>query len=163
MKKLFALGVALLFAASVSAVWYPHEGSGITVDIPKSWKVDGTKNSLQAVSQQGKGNAVVVMRVLKDEKTDAALAHLDEQLGTMLQNIQHGASEQLELNGLQAHWTEGTGEFNGTAVEFDVVVVATPSAPSPPAWPVTALTAAAIRARVIRHCVANSSTTPSPS
>lgn len=127
MKKLLIFAAALVAAGSISAVWYPHEGSGITVDIPKSWKVDGTKNSLQAVSQQGKGNAVVVMRVLKDEKTDAVLAHLDEQLSTMLQNIQHGASEQLELNGLQAHWTEGTGEFNGTAVEFDVVVVATPS------------------------------------
>jgi predicted Zn-dependent protease len=125
MRKLFVLGTALFLAGSINAKWYPHEGSGVTVDIPSSWKVDGTKNSLQATSKPG--NAFVVMRVLKDEKTDAALAHLDEQLGTLLQNIQHGASEQLELNGLQAHWTEGTGELNGTAVEFDVVVVATPS------------------------------------
>jgi predicted Zn-dependent protease len=125
MKKLLIFAAALVAAGAISAVWYPHPDSGITVDIPKSWKVDGTKNSLQASSKQG--NAFVVMRVMNDEKADAALAHLDEQLGTLLQNIQHGASEQLELNGLQAHWTEGTGDMNGTAVEFDVVVVATPS------------------------------------
>ena len=70
MKRLIFICFVLLIAGSSNAVWYPHEDSGVTVDIPRSWKVTGDANSLQAKTKDG--NAAVFMRVMPAEKAEAA-------------------------------------------------------------------------------------------
>jgi len=128
MKRLIIISFVLLIAGSSNAVWYPHEDSGVTVDIPRSWKVTGDANSLQAKTKDG--NAAVFMRVMPAEKAEAALAALDAELSKVVQDLKHNAAEELEVNGLKAYWVDGTGQVDGHNVEVDVILVQTPKGQS---------------------------------
>ncbi len=125
MKKIIIIVCALLFAGSTNAKWYPHHESGVTVDIPRSWKVTGDANSLQAKTKDG--NAAVFLKVLPAEKAEAALATLDAELAKTIQDLKHNPAEELEVNGLRAYWIDGTGSVDGHSVEVDVILVQTPN------------------------------------
>ena len=125
MKKIIIIVGALFFAGSTNPTWYPHHESGVTVDIPRSWKVTGDANSLQAKTKDG--NAAVFLKVLPAEKAEAALATLDAELAKTIQDLKHNPAEELEVNGLRAYWIDGTGSVDGHSVEVDVILVQTPN------------------------------------
>lgn len=124
MRKFLLLAAALVFAGSLSAKKYPHEESGVVVDIPGSWTVSGDANSLNAQTKDGEAGMYFI--VMPAESMEAALNALDGELSKTVQGLTHGEAQQTTVNGMQAVSVDGKGQVDGTPVEVGVLVVQTP-------------------------------------
>ncbi|MBL8032897.1 MAG: hypothetical protein JNJ69_04305 [Leptospiraceae bacterium] len=125
MKKILLVGVALFVAGSLSAKKYPHEESGVVVDIPGSWNVSGDANSLHAETKDGEAGMYFI--VMPAESMEAALNALDAELAKTVQNLTHGEAQQTKVNGMPAVSVDGKGQVGGQPVEVGVLVIQTPA------------------------------------
>lgn len=124
MKKLLLVGAALLFAGALSAKKYPHNDSGVVVDIPGNWTVTGDDTSLNAQTKDGEAGLYFI--VMPADSMEAALNALDAELAKVIQGLTHGEAEQITLNGMQAVSVDGKGTVEGSPVEVGVMVMKTP-------------------------------------
>lgn len=124
MKKLLIIAVALATAGALAAKKYPHADSGVVVDIPGSWEVTGDDHSLNAATKDGLANLSFI--IMPAESVEAAMNALDAELGKAVQNLTHGAGEDLTINGMQAHSVDGKGTVEGNPVEIGVMIIKTP-------------------------------------
>ncbi len=125
MKKLLILAVVLIAAGTLSAKKYPHADSGVVVDIPGNWKVSGDDHSLHAETKDGLASLSFI--VMGGDSVEAAMSALDGELNKMVQNLTHGAGEDLTVNGMQAHSVDGKGTVEGHPVEVGVMLIKTPT------------------------------------
>lgn len=124
MKKILLVGAALLLAGALSAKKYPHNDSGVVVDIPNNWNVSGDEHSLSASSKDDLAHMHFI--VMPADSMEAALNSLDAELGKVVQGLTHGEAEQINLNGMQAVSVDGKGTVEGHGVEVGVMVIKTP-------------------------------------
>lgn len=125
MKKLFLISMSLIFAGSLAAKKYPHNDSGVSVDIPGNWTVTGDDHSLNAQTKDGEAGLYFI--VMPADSTQAALNALDAELNKVVQNLTHGEGEDITINGLEGRSIEGKGTVEGAPVEVGVLIVKTPS------------------------------------
>lgn len=125
MKKILLIAVALVAAGALSAKKYPHADSGVVVDIPGNWKVSGDDHSLHAETKDGLASLSFI--VMGSDSVEAAMNALDAELGKIVQNLTHGAGEDITINGMQAHSVDGKGTVEGHPVEVGVMLVKTPT------------------------------------
>lgn len=124
MKKILMILVVLIAASAISAKKYPHADSGVVVDIPGSWEVTGDDHSLNAGTKDGHAHLSFI--VMPAESVEAAMNALDAELAKVVQNLTHGAGEDVTVNGMQGHTVDGKGTVEGQPVEVGVMILKTP-------------------------------------
>jgi hypothetical protein len=96
---------------------FSHPNAGIQFEVPNSWKaeVDGEMMTVSAAD----GSLSIVFWVPKEVTVDAALDALDTELGKIMKNVKpNGEPEKGNLNGMMTYSAEGTGEIEGTSIEW---------------------------------------------
>jgi hypothetical protein len=96
---------------------YSHPAAGIQFEVPTSWKAEADGETMTATA--GDGSLSVVFWVPKEVTLDAALNALEEELGKIMKNVKsNGEPEKGNLNGMTTYSAAGTGEIEGTAIEW---------------------------------------------
>src|SRR5580765_2459018 len=103
----FAVIVAV---APARAEVYPNQKAGVSVDIPKDWKLTGGGDS--GAASDPKEEAVVML--ITSEATDMKKAGdaLDAQLAKSIQDIKWAAQQPITLNTMKGVAIKGTGVVN---------------------------------------------------
>jgi hypothetical protein len=102
---------------------FNHQGAGVQFELPRGWtaKPDG-----EVVTVSTADDSLQVVFYVPDENTfDAAVKDLGEELGKTVKNIKmtdKGTSD--THNGMPHYSQSGTGEVNGTTIEWSVDVLA---------------------------------------
>ncbi len=126
-KVLFAaIAVALLAAGQAWAKVHTHVEAKISVDVPKSWKVD-LEEDVMVIHDQ-KQEIAFLLVVLDAKDLDDATKELDEEVGKTVKNLKwDGDAQETKLNGMDAVSVDGKGNVEGTSVDVGVLIVSTPA------------------------------------
>jgi hypothetical protein len=96
---------------------FSHPTAGIQFEVPAAWKaeVDGEMMTVSAAD----GSLSIIFWVPKEVTVDAALDALDTELGKIMKNVKpNGEPEKGNLNGMMTYSAEGTGEVEGSSIEW---------------------------------------------
>lgn len=102
---------------------YRHNGAGIKFVLPKGWKA---KPDGEVITVSTSDDALqMVFWVPEEDTLDAAVKDLDNELGKTIKNIRTTGKEARDThNGMPHYSVSGTGEVDGTTIEWSVDVLA---------------------------------------
>jgi hypothetical protein len=126
--SLLVAGVSAKSLVSPSAVLsqddaYRHNEAGVKFVLPKGWKA---KPDGEVITVSTPDDALQMVFWVPDEDTlDAAVKDLDNELGKTIKNIKTTGKETKDThNGMPHYSISGTGEVEGTTIEWSVDVLA---------------------------------------
>lgn len=125
MIKKSLLGVILLsflMIASQSAVTVTHVQTGLKFDIPDDWEYSQEEDQFEAVSPDE--SVIIFFYVGKTDEVADLLDNIDLELSGIIENpeINDNIFEE-EVNDLIQVYIEGTGEYEGEIVDWDLTMV----------------------------------------
>lgn len=101
---------------------YTHEQAGVTFELPQGWKAapDG-----EVITVSTPDDSLSMVFWVPDEANfDAAVNELDKELGKTIKNIKTtGNGKKDTHNGMPHFGQSGTGEVEGTTIEWSVDVL----------------------------------------
>ena len=102
---------------------YRHEAAGIKFTLPAGWKA---KPEGEVITVSSPDDALqMVFWVPEEDTLDAAVKDLDNELGKTIKNIKTTGKETKDThNGMPHYSVSGTGEVEGTTIEWSVDVLA---------------------------------------
>jgi hypothetical protein len=102
---------------------YRHEAAGIKFTLPAGWKA---KPDGEVITVSTADDALqMVFWVPEEETLEAAVKDLGNELGKTIKNIKTTGKEARDThNGMPHYSTSGTGEVEGTTIEWSVDVLA---------------------------------------
>jgi hypothetical protein len=102
---------------------YRHNGAGVKFVLPKGWKA---KPDGEVITVSTSDDALqMVFWVPEEDTLDAAVKDLDNELGKTIKNIKTTGKETRDThNGMPHYSVSGTGEVDGTTIEWSVDVLA---------------------------------------
>jgi hypothetical protein len=102
---------------------YRHEAAGIKFTLPAGWKA---KPDGEVITVSTADDALqMVFWVPEEDTLDAAVKDLDNELGKTIKNIKTTGKEARDThNGMPHYSVSGTGEVEGTTIEWSVDVLA---------------------------------------
>jgi hypothetical protein len=103
--------------------FFSHKAAGIRFELPKGWKA---KPDGEVVTVSTADDSLQMVFWVPDEDTfDAAVKNLDNELGKTVKNIKTTDKGTSDTHNGMPHFSEGgTGEVNGTTIEWSVDVLA---------------------------------------
>jgi len=103
--------------------FFTHKEAGVQFELPKGWKA---KPDGEVITVSTADDSLQMVFWVPDEDTfDAAVKDLDTELGKTVQNIKTTDKGTSDTHNGMPHFSEGgTGEVNGTTVEWNVDVLA---------------------------------------
>jgi hypothetical protein len=109
--------------ATQESRFFTHQGAGVQFELPKGWRA---KPDGEVVTVSTADNSVQMVFWVPDEDTfDAAVKGLDTELGKTVKNIKTTDKGTSDTHNGMPHFSEGgTGEVNGTTIEWSVDVLA---------------------------------------
>jgi hypothetical protein len=127
-SSLFAAAYAKPFARSTALLtqenrFFTHKEAGIQFELPKGWKA---KPDGEVITVSTRDDSLQMVFWVPDENTfDAAVKDLDKELSKTIKNIKttdKGTSD--KHNGMPHYSEGGTGDVDGTTIEWSVDVLA---------------------------------------
>jgi hypothetical protein len=116
---------ALLADACVTqdeAETYTHQEGGVHFDAPKSWKAKADGDVLTLTTPDS--SLAMVFWVAEEEGFDDALKAFDKEIAKTIKHIKpNGKGEEGALNGMPTYIDSGTGEVDGTTIEWSAILV----------------------------------------
>jgi hypothetical protein len=102
---------------------YRHTAAGVKFVLPKGWKA---KPDGEVITVSTADDALqMVFWVPEEDTLDAAVKDLDRELGKTIKNIKiNGKGNRDTHNGMAHYSVDGTGEVEGTTIEWSVDVLA---------------------------------------
>jgi len=102
---------------------YRHEAAGIKFTLPTGWKA---KPDGEVITVSSPDDALqMVFWVPEEDTLDAAVKDLDNEIGKTIKNIKTTGKEAKDThNGMPHYSVSGTGEVEGTTIEWSVDVLA---------------------------------------
>lgn len=102
---------------------FSHKEAGVQFELPKGWKA---KPDGEVITVSTADDSLQMVFWVPDEDTfDAAVKDLDTELGKTIKNIKITDKGTSDTHNGMAHFSEGgTGEVNGTTIEWSVDVLA---------------------------------------
>lgn len=113
---------ALIIVAAQGGETFTHSDAGIRFELPKGWKAepDGSVITVSTADD----SLQMVFWVPEEETFDAAVKDLDSELGKTVKNIKMTGKETKDThNGMPHFGQSGTGEVEGTTIEWSVDVL----------------------------------------
>jgi hypothetical protein len=103
--------------------FFTHKEAGVQFELPKGWKA---KPDGEVITVSTADDSLQMVFWVPDEDTfDAAVKDLDTELGKTVQNIKITDKGTSDTHNGMPHFSEGgTGEVNGTTIEWSVDVLA---------------------------------------
>jgi len=102
---------------------FTHKEAGVQFEVPKGWKA---KPDGEVITVSTADDSLQMVFWVPDENTfDAAVKDLDKELGKTIKNIKTTDKGTSDTHNGMPHFSEGgTGEVNGTTIEWSVDVLA---------------------------------------
>lgn len=102
---------------------FNHEGAGVQFELPRGWKA---KPDGEVVTVSTADDSLQMVFYVPDENTfDAAVKDLGDELGKTVKNIKTTDKGTSDTHNGMPHFSQGgTGEVNGTTIEWSVDVLA---------------------------------------
>jgi len=102
---------------------YRHTSAGVKFVLPKGWKA---KPDGEVITVSTADDALqMVFWVPEEDTLDAAVKDLDKELGKTIKNVKmNGKGNRDTHNGMPHFSVDGTGEVEGTTIEWSVDVLA---------------------------------------
>jgi predicted Zn-dependent protease len=102
---------------------FTHKEAGVQFELPRGWKA---KPDGEVITVSTADDSLQMVFWVPDENTfDAAVKDLDTELGKTVQNIKITDKGTSDTHNGMPHFSEGgTGEVNGTTIEWSVDVLA---------------------------------------
>ncbi|MEK6335417.1 MAG: hypothetical protein AABM67_10745 [Acidobacteriota bacterium] len=102
---------------------FKHTGAGVKFVLPAGWKA---KPDGEVITVSTPDDALqMVFWVPEEETLDAAVKDLDSELGKTIKNIKMSGKGTRDTHNGMAHYSvDGTGEVDGTTIEWSVDVLA---------------------------------------
>jgi hypothetical protein len=102
---------------------FSHSEAGVQFELPKGWKA---KPDGEVITVSTEDDSLQMVFWVPDQKTfEAAVKDLDNELGKMIKNIKStGKATRETHNGMPHYGQSGTGEVDGTTIEWSVDVLA---------------------------------------
>ncbi|HEY3025788.1 MAG TPA: hypothetical protein VGJ55_06540 [Pyrinomonadaceae bacterium] len=102
---------------------FRHSEAGVQFELPKGWKA---KPEGAVITVSTPDDSLQMVFWVPDEETfEAAVKDLDNELGKMIKNIKStGKATKDTHNGMPHYGQSGTGEVDGTTIEWSVDVLA---------------------------------------
>jgi predicted Zn-dependent protease len=103
--------------------FFTHKEAGVQFELPRGWKA---KPDGEVITVSTADDSLQMVFWVPDEDTfDAAVKDLDTELGKTVQNIKITDKGTSDTHNGMPHFSEGgTGEVNGTTIEWSVDVLA---------------------------------------
>jgi predicted Zn-dependent protease len=103
--------------------FFTHQEAGVQFELPRGWKA---KPDGEVITVSTADDSLQMVFWVPDEDTfDAAVKDLDTELGKTVQNIKITDKGTSDTHNGMPHFSEGgTGEVNGTTIEWSVDVLA---------------------------------------
>lgn len=102
---------------------YSHKAAGLQFEIPKGWKAEPDGDNITVSTPDD--SLKMVFWVPDEDTFDAAVKALDKELSKTLKNQKTiGNPIEDELNGMPHYSSGGTGEVDGTTINWRVNVLA---------------------------------------
>lgn len=126
MRALLLFIAALFVAGPAFAKEIKHPEAGVQYHLPDAWTSEMEGPLVNTMSPDG---AVIALFIGVDQAgLEAMIDGLDDMLAEMgIKNVQVGEPEEGKANGMPAIALEGSGSFEGSAIELGVAVVIPPS------------------------------------
>jgi hypothetical protein len=101
---------------------YTHQDAGVKFELPKGWKAEPDG---EVITVSTPDDSLQMVFWVPDEDTfDAAVKDLDKELGKTIKNIKTTGKETKDMhNGMPHYGQSGTGEVEGTTIEWSVDVL----------------------------------------
>jgi len=102
---------------------FSHKEAGVQFELPKGWKA---KPDGEVITVSTADDSLQMVFWVPDEDTfDAAVKNLDRELEKTIKNIKTTEKGTTDTHNLMPHFGEaGTGEVDGTTIEWNVDVLA---------------------------------------
>jgi predicted Zn-dependent protease len=101
---------------------FTHQEAGVTFELPKGWKAEPDGEVITVSTPDD--SLSMVFWVPDEANFDAAVKELDKELGKTIKNIKTtGAGKKDTHNGMPHFGQSGTGEVEGTTIEWSVDVL----------------------------------------
>jgi predicted Zn-dependent protease len=102
---------------------FTHKEAGVQFEVPKGWKA---KPDGEVITVSTADDSLQMVFWVPDENTfDAAVKDIDSELGKTIKNIKTTDKGTSDTHNGMPHFSEGgTGEVNGTTIEWNVDVLA---------------------------------------
>ena len=102
---------------------FTHKEAGVQFEVPKGWKA---KPDGEVITVSTADDSLQMVFWVPDENTfEAAVKDLDSELGKTIKNIKTTDKGTSDTHNGMPHFSEGgTGEVNGTTIEWSVDVLA---------------------------------------
>jgi hypothetical protein len=127
MRILLVLLVLLGSATAARAEVHASKTAKVSIDLPKTWKVDTTDTFIRAAS--GNNEVGFALLVIDKPDTKAALSRLEGELYSAVQGLKWvDKTTKMKIHGLPSTLVQGVG-VNARAAQLDVLVVV--SGPTP--------------------------------
>ncbi|HEY6047006.1 MAG TPA: hypothetical protein VIU65_10415 [Pyrinomonadaceae bacterium] len=102
--------------------FFTHQEAGVTFELPKGWKAEPDGEVITVSTPDD--SLQMVFWVPDEANFDAAVKELDKELGKTIKNIKmSGAGKKDTHNGMPHFGQSGTGEVEGTTIEWSVDVL----------------------------------------
>ncbi len=113
-----------LFGSSLVADTKYHEASGVEIWLPDNWNVEEEEDGL--ICGDPDDEVAMFFLVLPYGTLEAACDALDEECAKIIDNLETGEGEEVELNGMRGYLVEGSGTVEGNPVEASVLALDVP-------------------------------------
>ena len=101
---------------------FTHQEGGIQFTLPAGWKAE--PNGDQMTLSTADSSLKVIIFVATEDNLKAATAALDTELGKVIKNVKpSGEARETSVGGMQAVSQSGTGEVNGTEIQWAVDLI----------------------------------------
>ena len=101
--------ILVLFSISISAQeTFVHEDAGVSITLPAGWYYESDENSLIVYSEDE--TVAMSFSILNSTNLDNSLTEVDDMLKSEYDSIELGEAEEMEVNGLNAIWIDGTAD-----------------------------------------------------
>ena len=101
---------------------YNHQEAGVKFELPKGWKAEPDGGVITVSTPDD--SLSMVFWVPDQDSFDDAVKELDKELGKTIKNIKMTGKEKNDMhNGMSHYGQSGTGEVEGTTIEWSVDVL----------------------------------------
>lgn len=112
------------YVAPARADVHPNAEAGVSVDIPKSWKIGGQGAVMFASDPKEEAGLIFMVTDAGDMKKSGD--QLDAQLAKTMKDVKWSAQSQVTLNGMKGVAMKGTATINKKAANLGAVILMTP-------------------------------------